>query len=83
MLDIKLIEQGKFENKLQLFNPVEVLNFIIAMFRPQADMVQTEIVYESVASEAMDEAFDHDHDKFMMPHSPLPAILYGDQLRLR
>ena len=34
ILDIKLIESGKFVENLESFNPLTVLHFIIAMFKP-------------------------------------------------
>ena len=34
ILDLKLIEAGKYEPRSEVFDPVSVLNFIIAMFKP-------------------------------------------------
>jgi signal transduction histidine kinase len=31
-LDIKLMEEGRFEAKMEVFKPQNVLNFIVAMF---------------------------------------------------
>lgn len=38
VLDLKLIERGEFQQKNQNFDPMEVLSFICAMFRPQASI---------------------------------------------
>ena len=39
VLDIKMIQSQKFEPKVEKFNPVkDVLEFIVAMFNPQAEM---------------------------------------------
>ena len=35
MLDLKLIDEGKFVPKKELFKPRELLQFISAMFEPQ------------------------------------------------
>ena len=41
VLDIKLIEEGKFQKKMERFEPQKLLDFIVAMFEPQAEMQQT------------------------------------------
>ena len=39
VLDIKMIQSQKFQPKVEKFNPVkDVLEFIVAMFNPQAQM---------------------------------------------
>ena len=35
ILDLKLIEAGKYEPRNEVFDPISVLNFITAMFKPQ------------------------------------------------
>ena len=34
ILDIKLIEEGKFVQKIELFRPRDTFDFIMAMFEP-------------------------------------------------
>ena len=34
VLDIKLIESGKFESKMERFSPLKILKFITDMFNP-------------------------------------------------
>ena len=41
VLDMKLIEQGKFDPKLEKFSPKSVLDFIVSMFEPQSNMLNT------------------------------------------
>jgi hypothetical protein len=48
MLDMKLIQHNKFTPKKDHFNPVEVLNFITAMFQLEADMMKTSLSYQIV-----------------------------------
>ena len=36
VLDMKLIQQGYFEPKMERFEPRKIFEFIIAMFGPQA-----------------------------------------------
>jgi signal transduction histidine kinase len=38
ILDIKMIEGGSFVPKLESFNPVAVLEFIITIFKPLTDL---------------------------------------------
>ena len=41
LLDVKLIESGKFVPKLEMFNPLTVLEFIATIFKPITDLQQT------------------------------------------
>ena len=51
VLDIKMIQSQKFQTKVEKFNPVkDVLEFIVAMFNPQAQMQQTLVTYEVVTA---------------------------------
>jgi len=54
VLDIKTIEQGKFEQKNSSFVPHDTFEFIMAMFRPQATMQNTRIQFEAVSSATLD-----------------------------
>lgn len=54
VLDIKQIEQGVFEKKVQEFSPKSTLEWIAAMFKPQAAMVNTRIDTEVVAFDKSD-----------------------------
>ena len=38
VLDMKMIEQGKYSSKLEIFNPKNILEFIIDMFQAQTTM---------------------------------------------
>ena len=38
MLDIRMIENGVLEQKLNFFSPVKLLKFIISMFMPQCKL---------------------------------------------
>jgi signal transduction histidine kinase len=60
-----------------------VLDFIIAIFLPQATMQMTELSYETVTNASLDRAIDHDHDRNVMRAHPLPKFLKGDQIRLK
>ena len=42
-LDLRLIEQGKFVERRELFSPRETLNFITKMFAPQVEMHETTV----------------------------------------
>ena len=48
VLDIKLIQEGKFKPKLEKFEPKKLLDFIVAMFQPQSQMQHTSITAETV-----------------------------------
>ena len=73
-----MIESGKFMPKLESFSPEAVLEFILAIFKPQAELQATRIEYETVNADDLDEAFDHDHNKMMMAQESLPPLLVGD-----
>ena len=59
VLDIKMIKQGKYEVKSETFNPVNLLDFIVAMFVPQSQMQRTKISYQTVSALAHDSAIQH------------------------
>ena len=83
VLDIKLIEQGQFVPKIGSFAPQETFEFIMDMFKPQAEMQNTDIQFETVSCTSLDQAFRHGHDPRQMPSQPLPEKLMGDNLRLK
>ncbi len=53
VLDIKLIESGKFEPKIQEFSPLETLQFIHDMFSPQASMQKSNLSFKTVSVEVL------------------------------
>ncbi len=59
MLDMKLIQHGKFRVNKDRFNPVEILNFVTSMFSLEAKMVKTKISCHTVKAEQLDQVFDH------------------------
>ena len=38
VLDLKMIDKGKFVAKLEDFKPVDILNFVTAIFKPHAEL---------------------------------------------
>jgi signal transduction histidine kinase len=56
VLDIKLIEDGKFVPNPVLFNPVDVLVFIKGIFEAQARIIQTKLSFETVSAAVLDQA---------------------------
>ena len=48
ILDIKLIEGGQFRSSSQTFCPLKELNFIVNMFKLQAEMAQTTIKFRTL-----------------------------------
>jgi len=67
VLDMKLIESGQFESKLEFFDPKQILIFIKAMFEAQAKMIRTTITTETVSAEVLDHAIEHGHNFLLMP----------------
>ena len=43
ILDMKMIEQGKFVKRDQRFNPLETFKFVMNIFAQQAEMQQTDL----------------------------------------
>ena len=78
VLDLKMIEQDKFDAKLENFNPMHILDFVTAIFKPMADLQRTEIDYETVGPHDLEGAFDHGHSKALMQYQELPSCLLGD-----
>ena len=69
--------------KLESFNPLTVLQFIIAIFKPMTHLQGTELVYETTKAADLDKAFHYDHNKMLMTSQPLPLCLIGDEVRLK
>jgi hypothetical protein len=55
VLDIKLIETGQFEAKLESFKPKQILIFIKAMFKAQAKMMRTKIFTRTLSTQILDQ----------------------------
>ena len=88
MLDIKLIAEGKFAQKLSLFKPRETLAFINSMFEPQFRMLNLPLRIEIKNQPNEKGAKGKDTRLLEMNSSSangnqLPDILYGDQIRLK
>ena len=62
VLDIKLIQNERYERKMNSFNPLKTLNFVQRMFKPMADMQKTQIKYKAVACEALQIAPTHNFE---------------------
>ena len=45
MLDLKLIEEGKFKPKREIFKLKDTLDFILAMFQPQIKLVNSTLSF--------------------------------------
>jgi len=83
VLDLKMIQHGQFTAKFEHFNPAEILDFILAMFKPQAGMQGTQLGYETVSVADLDQAIDNGHAESLLPRHRLPDKLNGDQNRLK
>ena len=70
MLDLKLIEEGKFKPKKEIFKPRDTLDFILAMFEPHLRLVNSTLSV-TIAEEDGEEI------------SRVPETLLGDQIRLK
>ena len=61
VLDLKLIKMDKYENKIEGFKPHDTLEFIKAMFRPQAEMQNCTISFQTVTIDSLKTATIHGH----------------------
>lgn len=61
VLDLKLIKMDKYENKIEGFKPNDTLEFIKAMFRPQAEMQNCTISFQTVTIDSLKTATIHGH----------------------
>lgn len=84
VLDIKMIEQEQYQSKMEPFEPKKTLDFIVAMFSPQAEMQKTTIYVETISAEESIRAASHNFQiDELLPTEPLPEALIGDQIRLK
>lgn len=44
-LDVRLIDQNMFLDKIERFNPLETFQFILDMFKPQANLINCKILF--------------------------------------
>ena len=49
VLDINMINHGKFSAKLEKFCPQDTFDFIVAMFKPQSNLINSIITYQMVS----------------------------------
>ena len=52
VLDLKLIEEGQFEPKMERFKPKEAIDFILKMLQGQGALTNTEIKVDYTAADA-------------------------------
>ena len=55
ILDLKLIEEGRFEPKTERFKPKEAIDFIFKMLYGQGALTNTEIQVDYTAADAANE----------------------------
>ena len=68
---------------MERFNPMGVLEFVVAIFMPQSSMQKTGISFETVSVDAFRKAIKNKFDKSLLLSVALPETLVGDQLRLK
>ena len=61
VLDMKLIEVGKFEPKLSVFEPAKILTFIEDMFRPQAKIQNCKVSCHAISIFSLKTAYILNH----------------------
>ena len=49
MLDLKMIKEGKYDPKLEIFNPSLTLDFIVSMFQPHSQAKNTFVSHHCVS----------------------------------
>ena len=84
VLDMKQIEHSRYTPTLEMFNPTNVLEFIIAIFQPQSDMQRTSLTYETVtivsSNRILNEGLVAGTD---LTKQKLPKLTLGDHVRLK
>lgn len=84
ILDHKLIEQGKFRQRLITFKPIDTLQFVVNMFKNQADLLNIDLSFHVVQGPLTEQSrllvFTQDHQEAT---TKFPVELYGDQIRLQ
>ena len=83
---MKLIEQGSFEKKRVLFDPLNTFNFVRSIFLTQAQ-VQGSNISLSIVEAPLDHEFEARNRGVFRTTADervkLPGQLFGDQLRLQ
>ena len=84
ILDMKMIEQGKFVKRDQRFNPLKTFKFILNIFAQQAEMQGTDLSFHAVPlplnRESKLKLFVSDQQAGT---KNLPDMISGDQIRLK
>jgi len=57
VLDLKTIEKGNYDHKLEKFSPKQILEFVKNLFQPQSKMLGTQIISEEVPASYSELAF--------------------------
>ena len=83
ILDLKMIEQGKFLTRKQEFNPLDIFKFIESIFSKTAQLQKTSLSFKP----CIELAFPPPQDDLVLPEIEppvsLPKQLIGDPIRLK
>lgn len=82
LIDINAIQQKKYQMKRVAFKPLEVFEFIQAMFANQMMVMNTTLDYHQVSVRTIENALNF-RDLDSIEQSQIPRILFGDELRLK
>jgi len=84
--DINLIQAGKLEARIEVFNPRKVFRLMEDMFSMQAQMDGTQLTFMSTSYMLMQDTIKNLEVLVRMPkttvYEPLPDFLKGDEMRL-
>ena len=83
LLDVKMLEQGVFEPKVESFKPLEVLEFVTDMFREQMYMDGNELSYHVLEAASLRQAYDSNYEMHHLETTTMPETIFGDHMRLR
>ena len=81
VLDLKVIESGKFVRNDCPFCPIDTLDFIKSMFEAQCEMQNTAIRFQTTSVDSIKYGFRRVPD--VLSYESLPETLIGDNLRLK
>ena len=63
VLAMKLIESGQYKETNEVYSPMKIFEFIIAIFKPQSDIQRINLSFEPVTVESANLAISYGFDK--------------------
>ena len=80
ILDLRLIEEGKFEPKIELFSPVQAFKFILSVLSQTSIGSNQDFLFKVASAESL--SFTSEDEPSSNSAATLPDIVSGDKIRM-